>query len=122
MLTSFTHDARGNKSPPGQEPVFEGLAHWMMTATLNIISSAGFNLQIAWPTRSITATPLQSKPDDIEKQTSASTSSHKHTMTIQQSVTLVMNNAFFLILFPGWLLRNSPLKSMRSLQQASDEF
>ena len=43
-------------------------------------------------------------------------------MEFQTSVDLVMNHLSELILLPKWLLRHSPLKILRDLQRAKDEF
>jgi hypothetical protein len=55
MLASFTNDADGTMSLLGCEPIVENILHWTMAVTLNVISSAAFDLQMPWPTRSLAA-------------------------------------------------------------------
>lgn len=66
---------------------------------------------------------LESKPDAREENLTDSVLSDMHgVISFQQSVNLVTNDAQFLILFPPWLLRISPIKLMRDMQQASENF
>jgi hypothetical protein len=121
MLASFTHDDSDNESPYGHEPVVEDLVQWTMAVALNVISGAGFNLKMAWPVRSVAATPttIQSEP---EAAGGKSILSSMNGISFQQSVNLVANSAQFLILFPPWLLRKSSFRWMRDLQQSSENF
>jgi cytochrome P450 len=75
-----------------------------------------------WPTRSVAANERTSNTDATGKQAVESIFSKSHTMEFQTSVDLVMNHTPELILLPEWLLRNSPLKLLRDLQRAKDEF
>jgi len=97
----------------------------MKVITLNVISGAGFQLKMAWPVKSVERRPadLESKPDAREENpTDSVLSDTRGGLSFQQSVNLVTNNAQFLILFPPWLLRISPIKLMRDMQQASKNF
>jgi hypothetical protein len=118
MLASFTSDVGGQRSSPGQEPVIEDLLHWTMTVTLHVLSAAAFTLKMPWPVKSVLATPTDS-PKEIK---STFKVTEKHTMSFQQSLDTLMDYLPFIIFFPSWLLRNSPLAVMRKMQHCADEF
>ncbi|KAE8452785.1 hypothetical protein EG329_013057 [Mollisiaceae sp. DMI_Dod_QoI] len=120
MLASFTSDADGRKSPPGEEPVVEDLLHWSMTVTLHVLSGAAFSLKMPWPTKSVAASSAHSDGDGSAQATFKVT--EKHTMSFQHSLDTLMDYLPFLIFFPSWLLRNSPIALMRKMQQCADEF
>ncbi|CAG8977354.1 hypothetical protein HYALB_00011369 [Hymenoscyphus albidus] len=117
MLASFTQDADGKKSKPGQEPVVEDLVRWTMIATLNVISGSALNIKALWPTHSVADISAQ---EEVEY--SRETKSESHGLPFQRSFDSVMNNVRTLVVFPPIILRNSPLKLMRSMQQASEDF
>ncbi|KUJ18110.1 cytochrome P450 [Mollisia scopiformis] len=118
MLASFTSDADGKRSSPGNEPVVDDLLHWTMTVTLHVLSGAAFSLKMPWPTKSIAA----SSEDQFNEPHSTFKITEKHTMSFQQSVDSLMDYLPFIIFFPSWLLRNSPLSVMRKMQHCADEF
>lgn len=118
MLASFTSDAGGQRSPPGKEPVIDDLLHWTMTVTLHVLSAAAFTLKMPWPTKSVVAKSTDS-PEDIQSTFKVTA---KHTMSFQKSVDTLMDYLPFIIFFPSWLLRNSPLDVMRKMQHCKDEF
>ncbi|RDL39165.1 uncharacterized protein BP5553_03505 [Venustampulla echinocandica] len=121
MLASFTYDAEGNESPAGQEPVVEDLIHWMMTVTLNVISSASLNINAVWPIHSVAAKNYKFKPPSGHNNSNL-VQSNTAGLPFQESFDTVMNNIRILIAFPAWILRNSPFKIMRITQQSSDHF
>lgn len=118
MLASFTTDAEGHKSSPGKEPVIDDLLHWTMTVTLHVLSAAAFSLKMPWPTKSVA---ISSKDSPKEVETTFRVT-QKHTMSFQQSLDTLMDYLPFIIFFPSWLLRNSPLSVMRKMQHCADEF
>lgn len=120
MIASFTTDLEGQKSVPGNEPVVEDLLHWTMTVTLHVLSGAAFSLNMPWPTKSTAASSAHSIEDITAKSTFKVTEKHK--MSFQQSLDKLMEYLPFIIFFPSWLLRNSPISIMRKMQDCADEF
>lgn len=118
MLASFTHDADGKESAPGQEPVVKDLIRWTMTLTLDVISGASLNMKSAWPIKSVAAEDEQSSIP-VTKDGTATLSPHEESLRFQKSFTLVMNNIRILLGTPTIVLRLSPL---RYLLQASEDF
>ncbi|CZR53265.1 uncharacterized protein PAC_03143 [Phialocephala subalpina] len=120
MIASFTTDAEGNKSVPGDEPVVEDLLHWTMTVTLHVLSGAAFSLSMPWPTKSIATSSAHSTEEVTAQSTFKIT--QKHTMSFQQSLDKLMEYLMYIILFPSWFLRNSPIPILRKMQDCADEF
>ena len=122
ILASFIHDGTDSGSTPGQEPIVEDIGHWLMLVALNVISGAGFNLHIPWNTQSVELESIshQVNPNVVKKK--GPTIELSKTERIQQSVSLVSSRFPLLILFPSWLLRISPNRSMRDVQTASEDF
>jgi hypothetical protein len=120
MIASFTTDAEGNKSVPGDEPVVEDLLHWTMTVTLHVLSGAAFSLNMPWPTKSIATSSAHSTEEVTAQSTFKIT--QKHTMSFQQSLDKLMEYLMYIILFPSWFLRNSPIPILRKMQDCADEF
>jgi cytochrome P450 len=116
MLASFTREADGSKSTPGEEPVVEDLIHWAMVFTLNVISSASLNIKAIWPTHSVAATEDKMGQSESDEHTAS------NSILFQESFDMVMNNVAWLIVFPSWILRNSPIRFMRRIQKYSDDF
>jgi len=109
MLASFTHDIGGKSSLAGHEPVIEDLAHWVLKLALNVIATAGFDIQIPWSTHSVEAGDL-------------ATVSSSGRMSLQQNVPILMENLALLVMSPWWMLRWSPIPLQKRLNRASNEF
>lgn len=114
----MTHDEGGKEA----SPVVEDLIHWTMTLTLHVLSGAAFSLHMPWPTRSISSPNLPWKTAKADASENKSTTAQKHKMSFQHTVDSVLNYLPFIIFFPSWLLRNSPLSIMKDMQLSSDEF
>ena len=121
MIHSFTHDVRGDAFPPGHEPVIHDLVRWTMAVALNVISGAGFNLKATWPVTSV-CIDQEGSPQSSEPPTPKSGLLSVSGKSLQQSVNLVANNAQSLIIFSPKILKLSPFKWMRDLQEASETF
>ncbi len=93
-----------------------------MTLTLHVLSGAAFSLHMPWPTKSIASPNLPWKTAKADASENKSTATQKHKMSFQHSVDSVLNYLPFIIFFPSWLLRNSPLSIMKDMQLSSDEF
>lgn len=100
MLASFTSDADGSASAPGDEPAVEDILHWTMAVTLNVISGAAFSLRMSWPTRSVVAKEKQSRTDTVEQQTTGSIFSKSHTIKFPANINVIINHTPKLILLP----------------------
>ena len=124
MLASFTHEADGNVSSSGEEPVIEDLIFWLKAIALNVLSGAAFNLHIPWPTNSIVGFDVSQElvePDD-ESDTEFPAEPKAHLMSWQHCMNQIMENFYFLIGMSDWILEHSPWKFMRSLPAAYSEF
>ena len=124
MLTSFTHEADGNLSPSGEEPVIEDLIFWLKAIALNVLSGAAFNIYIPWPTRSVVGFNIHQALEELddESDTEFPAESKPHLMSWQHCMNQIMENFYFLIGVSEWMLEHSPWKFMRSLPAAFSEF
>jgi len=119
MLASFTTNAAGQIPAIGQEPVIEDLAHWMLTITLNVLCGAAFNLRTTWPIGSVEAAGIG---HDQTKDDKSSSKKSNEKFSFQQSVDILMIRLYQIIIFPAWMLRNSPLQTFRDGEQACRDF
>ena len=124
MLASFTHEADGNASRPGREPVIEDLIFWLKAIALNVLSGAAFNLHIPWPTNSVVGFDIHQDlvESDDESDSEFPEESKAHLMSWQHCMNQIMENFYFLIGLSDWILEHSPWKFMRTLPAAYSEF
>lgn len=84
--------------------------------SLHVICAAGFGLPQIWPHEN-----PKEVTDDQAPGTRAERVSSKDFVTFKQSMQGVLRDIRWLLVFPRWMLRNSPFKVHRSVNKAFDE-
>ena len=111
MLVSWVgHD--GNN-----ERTISTLAQDAMRLTLNVISRAGFGVQLKWP--------HEEEAQDVLKEGGAIGNAQiprGHTMPYKDALSTLLENLVWVILMPRWLLRNSIFKAHKVSYEALVEW
>jgi len=77
----------------------EEVPHDTMRLALHIISRIGFGVRLLWPGEQ--PTEKQSTSDAVY---SSNEASEGHTMSFEGSLSVLLENLFFVLLLPKWLL------------------
>ncbi|KAI9890664.1 MAG: hypothetical protein M1814_003733 [Vezdaea aestivalis] len=105
--------------PPGQttSQTIASPGKDTMTIALSVISRAGFGVDFPWPGQeALPPVKQRTSPDPIPFEPAG------HDMSYRESLGLLLDNIFIVLLVPGWILRWLPFEKTKTTYKAFNEW